>query len=128
MRGFKVSVCMVGLTAMVVVVAICVGIIGSARGSPDPANQPPPPYPRGYQQITSLSSATSLTVPTGAQIAWIQAESQNIRLRDDGTAPSATVGFIITTTDPLRYDGDLRDVQLIEVTGSAKVNILYYGS
>lgn len=96
-------------------------------GAADPANQPPPPYPRGYQQITSLSSATSLTIPTGGQIALIQAETQSIRMRDDGTDPDATVGFLISAGDVLEYDGDLRDVRLIETAASAKANILYYG-
>ena len=42
----------------------------------------------GYQQITSLSSATGLTVPQGATLALIVPETQNVRWRDDGTNPT----------------------------------------
>jgi len=98
-------------------------------GASDSTNRPPPPYPRGYQQITSLSSATSLTIPTNSHSALIQAENQSIRLSDDpdGTAPTATTGLRIAAGDVLEYDGDLRKVRLIEEAASAKVNILYYG-
>ncbi len=44
--------------------------------------------PKGYQQITDLSSAVSLTVPNGANYAIIEAETQSVRWRDDGTAPT----------------------------------------
>lgn len=89
--------------------------------------------PMGFQQITSLSSATALTAPTGAKLAIVHAETQNVRWRDDGTNPSATVGMILTTTGELRYD--VRDpntlalgaIKFIEVAASAKINVSYYG-
>lgn len=84
--------------------------------------------PLGYQQITSLSSATALTVPSGASIAVLQAETQNVRIRDDGTNPTASVGMIISTTaEPFVYRGDLGRIKAIQVSASAKLNISYYG-
>lgn len=81
----------------------------------------------GYQQITSLSSATSLTVPVGATRAVIVAEAQSVRWRDDGTAPTATIGMIqLTTTNPLAYSGNLAALSFIETTSSAKLDISYY--
>ena len=89
----------------------------------------------GYQQITSLSSATSLTIPskdpvTGQKIqptlAVIIAETQGVRWRDDGTAPTATVGMPLAVGVPLNYDGPLANIQFIEQTASAKLNISYY--
>jgi hypothetical protein len=99
------------------------------HGAADSTNQPAPPFPRGYQQITSLSAATSLTIPANSHAALIQAEDQNLRLSDDpdGTAPTATTGLVIAAGDTLMYDGDLRKVQLIQETATAKANILYYG-
>ena len=52
--------------------------------------------PKGYQRITSLSASTALTVPTGARLALIEAEGVAIRWRDDGTAPTASVGMTLS--------------------------------
>jgi hypothetical protein len=80
----------------------------------------------GYQQITSLSAAAGLTVPTGATTAFIQAEAQAVRYRDDGTDPSATVGQPIAVGVLLIYTGPLKNVKFIEQTSGAKLNISYY--
>lgn len=88
----------------------------------------------GYQQITSLSSAASLTVPsTDVQglackpsIAMITPETQGVRWRDDGVAPTASVGMPLAAGTTLQYDGDLTKIQFIEQTASAKLNISYY--
>jgi hypothetical protein len=91
---------------------------------------PTPPGMRklGYQQITSLSAATALTVPAGAALAIITPETQAVRWRDDGTAPTATVGYPLPVGAELRYDGDgLGVVKFIEQTASAKINVAYYG-
>lgn len=80
----------------------------------------------GYQQITSLSSATGLTVPQGATLALIVPETQNVRWRDDGTNPTASVGMPIFVGASLSYDGDFNRIKFIEETASAKLNISYY--
>jgi hypothetical protein len=88
----------------------------------------------GYQQITSLSSSTGLTLPqTDAfgnavkpLLAVITPETQAVRYRDDGIAPTATVGFPLAVGQVLSYDGDLTKLRFIEQTGSAKLNINYY--
>jgi hypothetical protein len=88
----------------------------------------------GYQQITTLTSATALTVPLTdvnglscrPTIALITPETQGVRWRDDGTAPSASVGMPLAAGVTLQYDGDLTKIQFIEQTASAKLNISYY--
>jgi len=89
----------------------------------------------GYQQITSLSSAQSLTVPqvdpvTGLNIkptiALITPETQGVRWRDDGTAPTASVGMPLAAGVTLQYDGDITKIRFIEQSASAKLNISYY--
>jgi len=80
----------------------------------------------GYQQITSLSASAALTVPSGATLALIVPETQNVRWRDDGTAPTASVGMPIFVGASLSYDGDLNRIRFIEETASAKLNISYY--
>ena len=88
----------------------------------------------GYQQLTSLSSSTGLTVPQkdlnglagSATFAVIRCETQAVRYRDDGTAPTASVGMPLAVGDVLEYDGDLNKIRFIEQAASAKINILYY--
>ena len=80
----------------------------------------------GYQQITSLSSATGLTPPQGATLALIVPESQNVRWRDDGTNPTASVGMPIFVGASLSYDGDFNKIKFIEESASAKINVSFY--
>jgi hypothetical protein len=88
----------------------------------------------GYQQISTLSSATGLTIPQTdlnglackPSIAIIVAEGAAVRWRDDGTAPTASVGMPLATGVTLQYDGDLSQIQFIEQAASAKLNISYY--
>ena len=80
----------------------------------------------GYQQITSLSSSTALTVPAGATMALIVPETQNVRWRDDGTAPTASVGMPIYVGTSLLYDGDLTNIKFINMVAGGKVNVSYY--
>ena len=88
----------------------------------------------GYQQITDLSSAVGLTVPTLAPdgsnqkptFALIICETQGVRWRDDSTAPTASVGMPLAAGVPLQYDGDLNKIRFIQQTASAKLNVSYY--
>ena len=88
----------------------------------------------GYQQITSLGTATGLTVPQKdlqglagtPRIAIITPEAQAVRWRDDGVAPTASVGMPLAAGVTLQYDGDLSQIKFIEQTNNAKLNITYY--
>ena len=80
----------------------------------------------GYQQITSLSDSTALTVPVGATLALIVAETQAVRWRDDGVAPTASIGMPLATGVSLSYDGDLRAIRFIQQLASATLNVSYY--
>lgn len=82
--------------------------------------------PVGYQQITSLSAATGLTVPTGAVIAVVVPETQAVRWRDDGTNPTASVGMPIAVGQAFVYTGNLAAIAFIEQTASAKLDVSYY--
>ena len=80
----------------------------------------------GYQQITSLSAAAGLTVPSGATLAVIVPESQAVRWRDDGANPTSAVGMPVPIFTVLSYDGDLQRIRFIEQAASAKLNVSYY--
>lgn len=82
----------------------------------------------GYQQITSLSAATALTIPGGTQLALVIPQTQAVRWRDDGASPTASVGQPLAVGQELRYDGaGLAALKFIEQTASAAINVVYYG-
>lgn len=83
--------------------------------------------PKGYEQITGLSTVKQLTVPTGAGAALIQATTQAVRYRDDGVNPSGTVGMSLAAGDSMWYTGSLSALRFIESAASAVINVLYYG-
>ena len=88
----------------------------------------------GYQQITSVSAAVGLTVPTRdlngmnckPAIALIVAEGAAVRWRDDDVDPTASIGMPLAIGVTLQYDGDLGKIKFIEQAASAKINISYY--
>ena len=89
----------------------------------------------GYQQITGLSVAKGLTVPTidpntgltvKANFALITPDTNGVRWRDDGTAPTASIGMPLAAGVTLQYDGDLSKIKFIESTASAVLNVSYY--
>ena len=80
----------------------------------------------GYQQITSLTSSTALTVPAGATLALIVPETQSVRWRDDGIAPTASVGMLVPAKSSMSYDGDLKAIRFIAATSGAILNVSYY--
>jgi hypothetical protein len=84
--------------------------------------------PNGHSQLTSLSSAVGLgTIPADTRLIAIQAETQPLRWRDDGTNPTSSVGMIIAAGDILWYDGAKPgSLKLIETASSAKANLAFY--
>lgn len=83
--------------------------------------------PLGYQQITSLSSAVGLTVPSGAGHAAVVCTGQTVFWRDDGTAPTATVGMpLLVNTTLVVYSFSIAKIQFIQASASASCNVSYY--
>lgn len=85
----------------------------------------------GHEQITSLSSAATLDATKRAKASYAIIECDHtankyVRWRDDGTAPTATTGISLAPGEKLVYDGNLADIQLIEESASAKLNVSYY--
>jgi hypothetical protein len=87
----------------------------------------------GYQQITSLSAAAGLSVPSDpskppATMAVIIPEGQTVRWRDDGVSPTALVGMPLIADAALVYGGDLTSIRFIETVSGAKLNVSYYAT
>lgn len=82
----------------------------------------------GYQQITVLTASTGLTVPAGTKMIRIIAEAQAVRWRDDGTAPTATVGQPLAVGVEMIYTANNAGVlRFIEQVAGGKLNVTYYG-
>lgn len=54
----------------------------------------PKTAPVGYEQKTVSTTAVTLTKPAGASRAIVMVEDQPIRYREDGTAPTSSVGVL----------------------------------
>lgn len=53
----------------------------------------------GYEQKTVSTTAVALTsIPAGASRAIVMVEAQPLRYREDGTAPTASVGVLCVAT------------------------------
>ena len=84
----------------------------------------------GYLQITVTTLQTP-TIPTkcgpNPSLVVIKAEAQAVRYRDDGTAPTASVGMPVAVADaPIYYEGSIPSLQFIAQTAGGVVDLLYY--
>jgi hypothetical protein len=85
----------------------------------------------GYTQIAAggLATAVGLTIPAGTEVINVQPEAQNVRYRDDGTAPTATVGFILFAGTMYTFSvAQAASMQFIQVTAGAILNYASYGA
>ena len=96
----------------------------------------------GYSVLTVtsvaqvLATACSPVMPSQAQGAVISVEDAQVRWRDDGTAPTATEGHLMSAGDVLTFDSwtvpknnwkqVLKAIQFIRVTADAKLKISWF--
>ena len=94
----------------------------------------------GYQQIT-VTVAVKLTIPTvqvpsnpggyaqqvSPGFAIIQCNGGNVRWRDDGVAPTASVGMTLAAGAELDYTGDINNIQFILSSGTPIIDVSLYG-
>jgi hypothetical protein len=83
--------------------------------------------PLGYEQFT-CDSATAPTIPEGCTLALFIPEAQAVRWRDDGSNPTATIGYPLAVGAELAYtSGRLARLKFIGQTAGATMNAVYYG-
>ena len=80
----------------------------------------------GCQQLSSMTTATPLNVPSGAALVSLTVEVQGVRMRDDGTAPTASVGLLLPVGGPWPYSGPLSKMQFIQTASGAVVDACFY--
>lgn len=82
----------------------------------------------GYQQLTSLATAVTVIPPAGTSLILITPEGAGVRWRDDGTAPTTTVGYPLNVGMELRYTATgMRRLQVVQQAASAVLNLAFYG-
>ena len=91
----------------------------------------------GTYTISNTNTTSSATVTTGgipvgllgqpATMVALQAETASVRYRDDGGAPTASLGSeVIFGQNPFLYTGTLSALQFIAASGSPLLNVSFY--
>jgi hypothetical protein len=82
----------------------------------------------GSQEALGVATATALTVPAGATFATISVETQSVRFRCDGTAPTATTGTLIpaNTLAFILQVTPLTACQFIQTAPTATLDVEYW--
>lgn len=84
-------------------------------------------YNLSASNTASAASLTSGGIPSGATTVTLQAETANVRYRDDGAAPTSSVGsLLISGSQPWLYTGTLANIRFIAATGSPVLDIDFY--
>lgn len=93
----------------------------------------------GYAQLTSIDAATFIStatfggsgvpgIPAGTKRILIQPQTQAVRIRSDGVAPTAAVGYPIAVGSEMRYNtGNFGALRIISQTAGAVVNLWALG-
>lgn len=94
--------------------------------------------PEGYRQLAVSTTAVELAdatggIPSSAIYAEIVVSGDSVRWRDDGVAPTATVGMVADEGDDTRFivlssRKQINNFQAIREVGDAELNISYYSA
>jgi hypothetical protein len=83
----------------------------------------------GYEQKTAFNAAAEAMDTTkinDAHYLLLQAEGGDVRWRDDGVAPTTTVGMLIAEGQDFWFTGDVKRLSVIGVDGAAILNASGY--
>jgi hypothetical protein len=90
-------------------------------------SRPPADICTGYFQISSGTSVFTVTAPAFSRWAKVTVETQNIRYRADGVAPTTTTGMLVTAGSSILIGlSDWSKLQGIPVTSGGVWNIEFY--
>jgi len=82
---------------------------------------------KGYEQLGTLSAASTLDPTAGASNAMIIVSGAPVRWRADGTAPTASVGMPVAEGETIVIGGPLMGaIQFIEQSGTAELDVTYF--
>lgn len=99
-------------------------VTGAAGGSAQVGSTP-----LGYRQTTAGDLATSIplpNMPADATVAVVIPDGAGVRLRKDGTAPTATVGMPVPVGGSVTlYGAEIAAARFIQQSAGAILNIEY---
>ena len=82
-----------------------------------------------FEQVTVGATAVGITPPAGSLMALIQVKAQPVVWRDDGTAPTGTVGHDAPVGTILEaYGSSAGSIQFIRTGTDSTLNVTYYGN
>lgn len=111
------------------------GLSGSSNAGPGGCTIAGQLTPMGFEQITvsnaSIGFTATLAYPTGgspADMAQFTIATNAATYRDDGVAPTATVGFPIAVGNSYMVCGvqAVKQARFIRVSADGTLNVLYY--
>ncbi len=117
------------------IVLALASLSGTSKAAPEGCTIAGTLSPMGFEQITvsnvSIGFTATLAYPTGgntADMAQITLETNAARYRDDGIAPTATVGYPIATATPYVVCGlqAIKQARFIRQSADGTLNVLYY--
>jgi len=80
-----------------------------------------------HTSTSSVSTATEITIPAGANRIMMQAATKSVRVTFDGTTPTTTVGFLLTAgNDPLIFPVQGCTLTAIEIAATAVLNYQFF--
>ena len=88
---------------------------------------------RGFETITVAGTAIGATTATAQKANYAvfgPLETAQVRWRDDGTAPTSTVGHLLEIGQVLTYDGPILGIKFIRtggVSGTLPCSYFYIG-
>lgn len=85
-------------------------------------------FAAGSVDASTLLSSVAGGIPAGSIGCLITAETQAIRWRDDGTAPTTAVGMPLAVNQPFDFVGNLPTFRMISAVAGAVVNVAFYGA
>lgn len=76
-----------------------------------------------------FGSAAAAGIPPSTALLLIQPQTQAIRWRDDGTAPTVAVGYPLAVGAELRYTGTgMNQLRVISQVAGAIINVVAYAA
>jgi len=89
--------------------------------------------PYNFEKITVSSVVKTLTPGTppygrAPSIAVLTTETDSIRLRLDGTAPTDAIGLLVAANSTVTVTGEsaIKALKMIRVTSDATINVQYF--
>ena len=80
--------------------------------------------PLGFSQITPTTAVT-LSAPATSRYCYVMTETNSVRWRDDGTNPTASVGFLLPVNTQMVVT-NLSVFKIIQTAVSATVDVSCY--